>query len=361
MTEKNNTSYIAIPEMSDVFDDNSSYNTNEYELLLEAVNNINVPNPGKVVKGEFIGQDEHHFLLDCGFKDLVRVQNSSGERPFFALAKIGDMIDVIVLQISDKSEYSIDGSVSIIYREYANEILREMEDDQYVDVRVDRLNAAGYDCTIILNGCEISAFLPQVLAGVNKIHDDAKSDLVGKRLEMCIESFADDKGTWIVSRRKYLKQLIPGYIRELDNDVLYTGHVTGTTKFGVFVEFFECLTGMIHKSNLVPELQENFHNIKDGDEIQFKVKEVIKKNKIILTQVDSVSLWDTIEEGQVLTGIVKDHKPFGTLVKLDHETSGLIHTTKQTNDVLQLDRGDKVDVRIITIEKSKRKIYLTSV
>ncbi len=37
-------------------------------------------------------------------------------------------------------------------------------------------------------------------------------------------------------------------IKKLKYDIPYTGHVTGTTPFGIFVEFNECLTGMIHKA-----------------------------------------------------------------------------------------------------------------
>tara|TARA_R110000772_G_scaffold20466_2_gene56727 strand:+ start:46713 stop:47849 length:1137 start_codon:yes stop_codon:yes gene_type:complete len=345
------------PDLS-VFDEQENFNYGDNDVLMLAMDTLKVPNPGFVYDAIFVGDDDTHFLLDCDFKDLVRVPKTSEERNFFEHAEIADILKVVILNIIDEREYSIDGSVSRIYREEANKMIGEMPDDRYLQVLVNKLTPAGYNCTLNVNGCEIEAFLPQILAGVNKIENDEKNELVGKDLEMCVESFASDKGTWIVSRRKYLKQLIPAYIDNLDRETDYTGKVTGTAKFGVFVEFSECLTGMIHRSNLTDEWKERFEEITPGEDITFNVKEVIKGTKIILTQVHTESLWDSISIGEKLTGTIKDHKPFGTLIILDHETLGLIHSSEQTPEVKELKSGDKLEVKVLAVDRSNRKIYL---
>lgn len=347
------------PDLS-VFEDKENQYV-EGDLMREACESIKVPTPGMVHEGVYIGQDDVHFLLDCGFKDLVRVPKNRDESSFLSQIEIGTIVKVIILQIVDEKEYYIKGSVSYIYKEEAFQMLSEMEDDYYVRVQVDELTLAGYNCTLKINGCEIDAFLPQILAGVNKIHDDEKEDLVGKDLEMCVESYSSDKGTWIVSRRKYLKQLIPAFIQNLETDVDYTGSVTGTAKYGVFVEFNECLTGMIHRSNLKEDLRNNFESIKPGDDITFNVKEIIKGNRIILTQVEKSSLWDTISIGQKLEGTIKEHKPFGSLVILDHETLGLIHTSELSDEIKEMESGDKINVKVLAVDRPNRKIFLKSI
>jgi ribosomal protein S1 len=338
-------------------EDQYKHTDEEYQMLVDSVN---VPENNKVFEATIKGEDNTHFLLDCNFKDLVRVPKTREENNFFSQKSVGDKINVLIINITDKGNYSINGSVASIYREEAFSVLRGIEDNEYVEVVVDKLTPAGYDCRILMDGCEIEAFLPQILAGVNKIHDDAKDDLTGNTYNMCVESYANDKGTWIVSRRKYLKQLIPQYIDELSKEMLYTGHVTGTTKFGVFVEFFECLTGMIHKTNLTEEWAQRFDNIQPGEEITFYVKEILegRNNKLILSQVISESIWDTIEVGQKLTGKIKEHKPFGTLVSLDHETLGLIHTSQQTPKIESMEKGEEIKVRVLAVDRSKRKIFL---
>jgi ribosomal protein S1 len=119
---------------------------------------------------------------------------------------------------------------------------------------------------------------------------------------------------------------------------------------------------MIHKANLNEELQDRISDIKPGMEIDFYIKEVFKergsKYKIILTQVLRESLWDTITEGQVIEGVVKDIRAFGTLVSLDDETVGLIHAnddkSRRTHRV-----GNKIRVKIVSFDRMTRKILLT--
>jgi ribosomal protein S1 len=173
-----------------------------------------------------------------------------------------------------------------------------------------------------------------------------------------IESYSDQEGTYIVSRRKYLHSLIPSAIKELEFNYVYKGNVTGTTPFGVFVEFNECLTGMIHKANIDPEWQDKLGDIRPGTPIEFYVKEIIK-DKIILTQILRETLWDTIKNGQSLNGVVKDVKQFGTLVKLDDETIGLIHTSEMERLGKKFQSGQEIKVKVLSVDRGNRKIFLT--
>jgi ribosomal protein S1 len=99
---------------------------------------------------------------------------------------------------------------------------------------------------------------------------------------------------------------------------------------------------MIHKANVVEEWQNRISEIKPGQEIEFYIKEIIK-NKIILTQVLRETLWDTIKNGQVIEGRVKDVKQFGALIILDNETIGLIHTSEM----------DRLGKKFVSDKKSK--------
>ena len=346
----------------DAFDEptmGNCYTEEIYDLIMDS---IKVPKINKMSESIMFGEDETHYLLDANYKDIIRVPKTLAERRVLNGVQIGEPVNVLINSISDQNhQYSINGSVADLYIENAFEILRNIESDEFVNVEVMELTQAGYNCKILMERCDISAFLPQILAGVNKIHDDAKSDLVGNNYNMCIESFVRDKGTWIVSRRKYLKQLIPSAIQDLEKSKSYSGYVTGTAPFGVFVQFNECLTGMIHSSNLESEMLQKFENrdIAPGSRIDFYVKEVIKKDKIILTQILTESLWDNIEMNDELTATIKEHKPFGTLVILDSDTLGLIHTSEQSSEVKKSNVGDKVEVKVIALDRDNRNIFLS--
>jgi small subunit ribosomal protein S1 len=147
-------------------------------------------------------------------------------------------------------------------------------------------------------------------------------------------------------------------MEELIEGSLYQGNVTGTTPFGVFVEFNDCLTGMIHKANIVEEYRERIQDIKPGTIIEFYVKEINRK-KIILTQIMRESLWDYIKVGDILKGTVRDNKNFGTLVSLDDETMGLIHTSELEKINKRFNQGDVLNVKILAVDRQNRKIFLT--
>jgi ribosomal protein S1 len=118
---------------------------------------------------------------------------------------------------------------------------------------------------------------------------------------------------------------------------------------------------MIHKMNVVEEWQAKWDKIYPGQGIDFYVKEVAKNNKIILTQSLKESLWDSIKVGKILDGKVIDVKNFGALISLDYETMGLIQTTYLVKNEAKLTKGDSVKVKVISVIKGDRKIYLNLV
>ena len=320
-----------------------------------------MPKAGQVVCAEFQGKRNDHYVFSVvGFKDDVRVDARPSESKYLKNSEKGDMIDVLIMNVNHDDFY-IKGSIASLYETMAHKNLKSLEEGESVKAHIVSINPAGYDVEIIHGGVVLPAFMPNTLAGINKLFD--QESIVGETFEVMIESYAEKEGTYIVSRRKYLQSLIPDEVKKLTYDQSYTGHVTGTTPFGVFVEFNECLTGMIHKANINPEWQDKIQEIKPGFQIEFYIKEIIKDRgnyKIILTQILRETLWDTISNGQVIDGTVKAVKQFGTLVNLDEETVGLIHTSEMDKINRKFSSGDNVKVKVLAVDRMSRKIFLTT-
>ena len=62
--------------------------------------------------------------------------------------------------------------------------------------------------------------------------------------------------------KKYIRHILPLKINELNKTTKYTGVVTGVVKFGIFVEFDEIYTGLIHTSEMSDEHINKFNNKK---------------------------------------------------------------------------------------------------
>lgn len=209
----------------------------------------------------------------------------------------------------------------------------------------------------------IECFMPGSLGGLNKLHDF--SVLVGKEIIVMPITFSKEKDTVVVSHREYLRTMIPSTIEKLNETIKEerSGFVTGTTKFGVFAEFDECLTGLIPKAELSEEFQKALddRSIKPGDPIKFWAKEVISDRKIILSQLGpKVDLWDGVDEKykpmMITEGKVTKITSYGAFVELEKGISGLIHKSKLKG--AELSKGDTINVKIGSVNVSDRKITM---
>tara|TARA_R110001592_G_scaffold3665_4_gene21062 strand:+ start:7823 stop:8962 length:1140 start_codon:yes stop_codon:yes gene_type:complete len=212
----------------------------------------------------------------------------------------------------------------------------------------------------------IKCFMPGSLGGLNKLHDF--SVLVGKEIIVMPITFSREKDTIVVSHREYLRTMIPVTIENLQENIKEEkiGFVTGTTKFGVFAEFDECLTGLIPKAELTEESQKALDDrtIKPGDEIRFWAKEIISDKKIILSQLGpKIDLWDGADEKykpmMITEGKVTKLTSYGAFVELEKGISGLVHKSKLKNR--EIAKGDIINVKIGSVNVNDRKITMNIV
>lgn len=327
------------------------------------VDGVSLPvvNAGDIVSGKVKGIVNRDLVIDIGYKDDVFVNIKANENYLVEGLHVGDEIKVFITNVIDKP-YEIRGSLSEIARQNADSQLREFfRDDIAFEATIIGIVPAGFNVDINFGNFLIHAFMPKTLAGANKLTEKQMNDLVGKTVPVMMESFQKDvdKGMYVVSRRKYLKSLENQKVQDLVIGDYYKGTVTGTIDFGVFVEFNECLTGMIHEVNLSEETKES--HVKEGDEIEFFLRDIYTTRdgyKLILSQVKRASLWDSIKNGMVLKSKVISVKNFGVLVSLDEETTGLIQTPYLKKLDSQPKKGDEINVKVINVYKDDRKIFL---
>lgn len=312
-------------------------------------------NANEVVTGVVAALNEKEIYVDFGYKDYIYVDKPKKSNVNTEL-QIGDTIDVLITEIVD-NPFIIKGSITELIKQKVHGKMKNFfENNIALTASVKSMIPAGYMMDIHMDNITIEAFMPNTLADVNKLYN--YESIMGQTFEVMLETLQQEKGVYVVSRRKYLQTLIPDEIKKLKFGVVYKGEVTGTTPFGVFVQFNGCLTGMVHKANIDESWHDKWNQIVPGMGIEFYVKEIIKNNKIILTQILKESLWDTIKVGKVLDGKIKDIKNFGALIELDEETTGLIQTTYINKHSKALNIGDEIKVRVISLIRDDRKIYL---
>lgn len=352
--------------------DPNSNLTDDYLFFLKKIENSKIPyleiQEGDVVEGTITSINKKEIIIDIDFKDSVFVESKTLEEEMFNNLQAGALIKVMITEISD-NPYFIKGSLNDILKlNIANVVKEHFNENQFFLATVKESQPAGYYLDLEVEGQVITAFMPNTLAGVNKLYDP--ESIVGQKIEVMIETLEQDKGIYVVSRKKFLEDLIPERIKQLKKDWIknknkvYDGLITGTTPFGVFVEFCDYLTCMIHRYNVSEEWQvdEKWSTMKPGMYINFYIKDIItRKNKIISTQILRDSLWDTIKVDDNVKGKVIAIKPFGALIQLDEETNGLIQNTYLQKNKIDLSVGQEIEVKVTSIMKDERKINLSFV
>lgn len=315
------------------------------------------PVRGELIDAELISMSGDTAVFEIGYREQAYMDLKKESNEYQDLFKVGSKLSVKVGQNKTKDFISVSFTDSVNEMK-TNSLVEAIGKDVAYFAKIEELISAGY--MVDIDG--VKAFMPGSLAGLNKLNDF--TSLLGKQLIVMPVNYSKEKGTVVVSHRQYLHSLIPSAIEKIKENPaqLCTGFVTGSTKYGVFCEFNECLTGMIHTSDLTDDLKEKHANgqIKPGDVLEFYVKDIISNFKIILTQFYKENPWDNADEvykpSTVVVGRVTSVKDYGAFVELSPGISGLIHVSELKG---KFKEGDSIGVRINKIDKVNKKVYLS--
>lgn len=380
MTSSQKTTALNVPDQSiwqeldqdkkirlkngDVLYGRKSYTDELYKLITGhelSLNLDNLPTPviGKKFVGHLTGQSGNIIFLDYGGKYTVLLKIDPHETAYLinedgSSKSVGDEVEFIVTNVTQNNE--IYGSLYKLHVSNSADYLRSIVGkNEFIQAEVKEVNKFGY--TMSYNG--VPLFMLHFNADVNKIPQEGQEQLIGKKLTVGVESYSDYNENFQVSRKRYMETLIPQKIEKLVSGRVYEGVVTGTTSYGIFVQFQDVLTGMIHKDNVHVDYRDDLSAIEPGTPITFYYRETLKGNKIILTQYWKESIWDNIEKGDIYEGKVEAVKSFGALVRMDWDTIGVVHKTVQHKHSVNLKVGDVLDVCVESFIRNERKIFLS--
>jgi len=335
-----------------------------YNLLISSVEKISLPVKDSIVEGTIITVGERYAYIDIGWTGDAIMDLTREDREYIELFEPGVKLEVIVKKadlMSQRPEVEVSYTEVVSHLKY-REIFESIGEKVAYLAKVKELIHGGYFLDI--QGVEV--FMPGSLGGVNKLVNF--DELIGKEIYVVPINYSKEKNYIVVSHREYLQSLIPQAMENINSGDEYSGFVTGTTKFGVFVEFNECLTGLIHKTDLDEEYSEKFRNreLKPGSDISFRIKEVTNKNRIILTQKELVVAYDPWSDIDTkykipseVTGKVRKKTRYGLFIELEPKIVGLLHVS-DIPDFIDMDNiveGNDITLNLVKIDKEAKKVF----
>jgi len=191
---------------------------------------------------------------------------------------IGREIPVSVESVESKTGYSIGSGIKAHLKVMRDELLKDLKDTTTRSAYPGLVESAQIGAGFVVNIAGLKCFMPGSHAGANKLEN--YEELVGQQIIVMVEGYSEQLDSVIVSRKKYIQAILPERVKELNKETLYKGRVTGISGFGIFVEWNDVFTGLLHETEMY--LDKNDYKV--NDEISFYVKRIQTPEKIVLTQ-----------------------------------------------------------------------------
>ncbi len=203
-------------------------------------------------------------------------------------------------------------------------------------------------------------------------NNDGKADIkVGDEVEVALEAVEDGYGETRISREKARKISTWKMLEEaLETGEFVTGKIHNRVKggFAVEIEVVKAfLPGSLVDVRPVKEAPDIENTIQDFKVIKldYKRNNVVLSRKAVLEKNNSavkVELLKNLEEGQIVSGVVKNVTDYGAFIDLGG-LDGLLHITdiswsRVTNPSEHLTIGEEIEVKVLSFDKEKLRVSL---
>jgi len=343
------------------------------ELLLEMDNDLQ---PGDIVEGIVIQVDKENVVVDIGMKaeGMLPIEEYNNED----LPNVGDKITAVLLQKSNSVGFPVLSKRKLVdrkNREFQREALKTLptkfdNKEEFAGV-VTSIAKSG----LIVKIDEVEGFLPAsqlLLNGYAKNLDKYLGKTVRVRI---IDLDLKKRLPKIVLSQKVIlseerEASAKDFWETIEVGKVVVGEVKMLADFGAFINL-GYLDGLLHVSELSWNKRDNLKNLLEvGDKINVKIIGIDKeKNKISLSlKALEEDPWQTFIKthkiGHIIKGTVTSVVDYGAFVNIGKFVEGLLHISEISNekiakvsDVLKV--GDEIDVEILDIDESGKKVSLS--
>ena len=324
---------------------------------------------GQIIKGTVLSIVNDTVVVDVGLKAEGRIPikefHSPGEEHS---VKVGDKYDVYLEKLENKEgEALLSRERARKEESWSNLEKQQNQKEQVTGVITGRVKG-GF--AVDINGAV--AFLPGSQVDLKPIKDI--SPLLNKPQPMIILKMDKLRGNIVVSRRVLLEESRKADRSKLLSDInegdKLKGIVKNITDYGVFVDLGG-MDGLIHVTDISWErVNHPSEMFKIGEDIEVIVIKYDKENNRISLGLKQLTEdpWKNVENiykvGTKIKSKISSIADYGAFIELEKGVEGLIHTSEMSwvnkninpNSILKI--GEEVEVIILEIDNSKRRISL---
>jgi len=321
------------------------------------------------VMGKVVSIENGQVLVDVGLKSEGYIKFQEFEDEGYTSIAPGDEVEVYVEYLENKyGETTL--SRQRVLREKAWEEIEEIYANER-EVKGDIIRQVRGGFIVKIKG--LSAFLPGSQVGLYPV--DNADDLLETRHSFIILKIDKKHDNMVVSRRAILEKERSKARDELFSTLkegqILTGTIKNITDYGAFIDLGGS-DGLMHMTDIAwKRIRHPSDVLKIGEKIKVKVIRFIPESRRISLSMKHLTEdpWERVEEKYPIKsqvqGQVTKITHYGAFTQLEEGIEGLVHISEMTwakHDIQPqqlLKEGDMIDVKVINIDREKRRISLS--
>ena len=348
-----------------------------FEEQLMSMDRVTPPSVGQLIKAVFIEMQDDAAIMSIGQKmeALIPAEHmQSLDRSEIESLAVGTELNCIVIRVGANNAPTILSADRARQETEWHSLQETMEIGSTLQGTVISTNRGG--CLVKLNSLQGFVPLSQMSLGTQMGQDDPihQENRIGQTLQLKVLEVDRTRNRIVLSERAAVNEeratQKAKLMSELTEGQLVTGHVSGLTDFGAFVDLGGA-DGLIHISELSWESIGNTSEILElNQEVTVSVLRVDpEKNRIALSlRRTQPEPWETVgqryEPGQIIEGTVTKLAEFGAFARVEHGVEGLIHVSEISLRTIRhprevLSEGDVVSLKVISVDAGRRRLGLS--
>jgi small subunit ribosomal protein S1 len=328
---------------------------------------------GQVIVGVVKNITNYGAFVDVGGIDgLLHITDMSWGRIGHPseMVKIGDELKVKILSFDKEHEKISLGMKQLKDNPWEN-IERKYPIGTKIKGRVSSI--ADYGLFVeIEQGIEGLVHISEI-SWTERVHNLSKRFTVGDQVDVVISAVDKDNRRMSLSIKRMESDPWEAAFEKLKAGDKIKGIISNIADFGVFVQIFDGVDGLVHVSDIswTEHVTHPSEKFKKDDQVNVVVLSIDKENRRISLGIKQLENdpWETIEQdflvGKEVEGTVSKITNFGAFIKFDNGIEGLAHVSELTDSSdphdKKLEVGNKAKLWVVKVSKEDRKLGLSMV
>lgn len=327
----------------------------------------------QIIKAKVVEILKSYIVCDAKAKSEAMIPISEFKEEELSKLKIGDTINCFLERIESMRS----GEIVLSYQKAKSfaaweKCLKAFENEEELTGIIQSKIKGGFICELF-NG-SISAFLPQSHLDTKPIRGAAVDRLMRTPIKVKIVRLEKTRGNVSCSRRAVLEKNknaeIAEALKTIKEGMIVDSQVKGVNSWGVFVSYNN-LDMLVHVSDLdFGRVKQPSDLVTVGQTLKCKIIKIDPETNRISASVKDLNSdpYENIEKkykiGSTYPAEIVKLQDYGAFAALEKNIEGLIHqsylshTSKTIKPNKVFSVGDKISVKILSIEKDKRRISL---